>query len=69
MYNVPIKKNLSITMSITNSFGLSYSMVFVRNDEIIVCTKGQTQAKCSVNYGQKLQGQHSNSLHIRRIGK
>lgn len=56
-------------MSITNSFGLSYAMVFVRNDEIVVCTKGQTQAKSSVNFGQKLQGQHSNSLHIRRIGR
>lgn len=53
----------------TNSFGLSYSMVFVRSDEIVVCTKGQTQVKSSINFGNKLQGQHSQTLHLRKIGK
>lgn len=55
--------------SITNNFGLSYSIAFVRNDEIIICTKGVTHVKTSINFGHKMQGQHSQNLHFRKISK
>lgn len=55
--------------SITNNFGLSYSIVFVRNQEIVIITKGVTHVKTSMNYGHKMQGQHSQNVHFRKIGK
>lgn len=55
--------------NITNSYGLSYSIVFVRGDEIIICTKGVCHVKTSTNFGNKMQGQHSQSLHLRRMNR
>lgn len=65
------KKNPSITMSITNSFGLSYAMVFVRNEQITICTKGSCDVKISSSYGHRLQGQglaQGQGLSIRVLG-
>ena len=69
MYNVPIKKNPGLMFNITNNYGLSYSMVFVRGEEIIICTKGVSHVKTSTNFGTKMQGQHSQSLHLRRMNR
>lgn len=69
LYNVAMKKNAALTYSITNSYGLSYSMVFVRQDEVTICTKGASHAKSSMSFGSKMQGQHSHSLHLRRLSR
>lgn len=74
MYRMGKKKNQSLMMSITNSFGLSYAMVFVRNNEIVICTKGSCDVKISFGYGSRLQGQHGSgsgngSMNVRVLNR
>lgn len=41
------------------NLGLSFAMIFIKNYEVIIATKGQSRIKLSAKLGDNMYGQHS----------